>query len=346
MAIRIGLDADADEISRLLGSYIQSGNINFIIGSGASSPAIATAGNIEEQVNELLADGKTHSADLLTLKFIRHIETVASSLSGKKFSDDAGHTLAAYTKFVATLDKILFERKNLLLPRQANVFTTNYDTFVEHASKQLPSMILNDGFDRNSGVSMEFSFAPERYFDRTYRSGGVYDHYAEIPTINLIKLHGSLSWRKQEDAIVFRTPSKTNSLPTLTVDEKNDEEKVREYLKHYFLILPNLRKFHETLMDRVYYDLLRIYANSMDKENAVLLSFGFSFADEHILDITRRALRNPTSQLIIFSYSKTDAAGYVEKFSKQRNVVVIAPAEDDVIDFSKLNSLLNSVLPS
>ncbi len=47
-------------------------------------------------------------------------------------------------------------------------------------------------------------------------------------------------------------------------------------------------------MDSTYYELLRIYNNELDREGTLLVSFGFSFGDKHILDITRRALKNPT----------------------------------------------------
>src|SRR5690606_17804669 len=139
--------------------------------------------------------------------------------------------------------------------------------------------VLNDGFDRTSAIRTSFPFAPERYFDRTFRSGSVYGHQIEVPTINLIKLHGSLSWRQEHDGIAFK-PSR---VPKLAAGDKANADKVKEYLEKHFVVLPNLKKFHSTLMDRVYYDLLRIFANTMDRGNALLIAFGFSFVDEHIL---------------------------------------------------------------
>jgi hypothetical protein len=133
-------------------------------------------------------------------------------------------------------------------------------------------------------------------------------------------------------------------IAALTTAQKADAAKVKEFLEKHFLILPNLKKFHSTLMERVYYDLLRIFSKAMDQPNVVLMCFGFSFADEHILDITRRALRNPTSHLIIFSYDKASATGFQAKFSKQRNVTVIAPPAGAHIDFARLNKIIASVV--
>ena len=341
MADIVEVTADAETAAKFLQSYIQSGSINFLIGSGASFPAIPTAGNIEEEINALLAAGNDEGASRRCLTFIEQIDTVHSQIAAADEANPIYGVTQNYKSFLSTVDRILFARKNILLPRQATVFTTNYDMFLEHASSLVPSVILNDGFERSSSLSPEFSFTPERYFDRTYRSGPVYGHQIEIPTINLVKLHGSLSWRRKVDSIVF-DPS---AVPQLTGPQRADIAEVNGYLQKHFLILPNLRKFHATLMERVYYDLLRLFSKAMDKENAVLIAFGFSFADEHILDLSRRALRNPTTQLIIVCFNHASAAGYEAKFSKQRNVSILSPAAGVTIDFKRFDDLLTSILP-
>ena len=91
--------------------------------------------------------------------------------------------------------------------------------------------------------------------------------------------------------------------------------------------------------------MLRVYANSIEKENAVLISLGFSFEDEHILDITRRSLRNPTSQLIIFSHSADGVSRYEELFANQNNVLIVHPEGDDRIEFPEFNKQLKEIVP-
>lgn len=340
MAQKIQITGDLKQLSGQLQAYIQSGNLNFLVGSGASKPAIETAGEIEKEINQLTNDGKQAAANLRALSFIEDISDKHAALVGGTGGPDVKTTSEAYIKFVSTLDRVLFERKSQLLPRQANIFTTNYDLFIEEATGAIPSLILNDGFARAANANAEFTFAPERYFDRTYRGGTVYSHRAEVPTINLVKLHGSLSWRMRESKLMYDpTP-----IPKLSDDDRKDDAKVEEALKKYFLILPNLKKFHATLMDRVYYDQLRIFANAMDRENALLISTGFSFDDEHILDIVRRALRNPTAQLLVFAYKADSAAAYEGKFSAQRNAVVVCPEAGQATDLAKLADLLGSTL--
>ncbi|MCR4266790.1 SIR2 family protein [Nitratireductor sp. ZSWI3] len=341
MADVLHTTADGESTSKYLESYIQSGNINFLIGSGASFPAIPVAGNIETEIDTLLANGDEEAASCRCLTFVEQIDAVHSKMAVAPEQDPVHGVVASYKAFLTTIDRILFARKNILLPRQATVFTTNYDMFLEHASSLVPSVILNDGFERSSSLNPEFMFTPERYFDRTYRSGPVYGQQIEIPTINLVKLHGSLSWRRKTDSIVFDP----TAVLKLSDEQKGDINEVNGYLSKHFLILPNLRKHHTTLMERVYYDLLRLFSKAMDQENTVLIAFGFSFADEHLLDLTRRALRNPTTQLIVFSFNHESAAGYQAKFSKQRNVAVVAPAAGESIDFNRFNNFLASILP-
>ena len=43
-------------------------------------------------------------------------------------------------------------------------------------------------------------------------------------------------------------------------------------------INPEKNKFNSTVMNSNYYDQIRMFANDMERQNAILLSFGFSFA--------------------------------------------------------------------
>jgi hypothetical protein len=51
----VNLNSENEPAAQFLEPYLQSGNLNFLIGSGASAPAIKTAGNIEADINALLA---------------------------------------------------------------------------------------------------------------------------------------------------------------------------------------------------------------------------------------------------------------------------------------------------
>ena len=329
-----------EKTARLLERYIQSAHINFLFGSGASIPAIQLAGTVEKEIDQHLAASEYNEANEKALTFIEELEYQHGFLpAGYTKGDDTDITLQNYIRFLSSVDRILFERKNILLPRQANVFTTNYDEFFEVAASLLPSLVLNDGFNRRIGKS-GFEYAPELFFDRVYRSSTVYQHQSEIPSVNLVKVHGSISWKRQTDEkIVLGEPEKVQ----LTAVEKNNPQDVKDALAKRAVILPNMRKFESTLLDRVYFDLLRLYTNAMEMENALLFVFGFSFADEHILDITRRALRNPTAKVVIFAFNQNGAADFEAKFSAHRNVLIIKPTDGQNIGFPELNTLFDMI---
>lgn len=128
------------------------------------------------------------------------------------------------------------------------------------------------------------------------------------------------------------------------VNRNAEISKVRAIIDQFSVILPNKQKFKNTLMNQFYYDLLRIYANELDKENTLLLAEGFSFADEHILEITIRALRNPTLRLVIFCFKEDEVAEYERKFDRHGNVDIIY-SNGKEIDFAAFNAILKDILP-
>jgi hypothetical protein len=84
------------------------------------------------------------------------------------------------------------------------------------------------------------------------------------------------------------------------------------------------------LLNQYHYELLRIYANELEKENSVLFVMGFSFADEHIREITLRAINsNPTLIVYIFCHSSDSKERYESYFGlktlKNANVKIIVP---------------------
>ena len=248
-------------------------------------------------------------------------------------------TLDNYRRLLNSIASILHERNTMLLPRQASIFTTNYDLFIEKAGEQVSSLILNDGFSRTSSFSMRHKFSPQLYFNSTLNTGNLFNYRSELPAVNLIKVHGSLSWLREcdeKDEIVFgvREIESKGKNPT--------DEEVQAYLRNFYLVLPEYHKFRSAVLDPNYYELLRIYANELQRENSLLMVFGFSFADEHILEITQRALRNVSLKIVILSYSKDDSAHFEQKFDGFPNVEIVAPCGGNKIGFDVLVKLLKA----
>jgi hypothetical protein len=163
-------------------------------------------------------------------------------------------------------------------------------------------------------MAQTYIFSPAEFFNTTYNTGHLYNYQYEIPTINLVKVHGSMNWEISGDTII-------QSITHLDRAEEFEKAKQKDdFINCFSVVLPQKDKFRETVLNQINYDLFRIYANELDKENTLLLVDGFSFADEHISSITERALKNPTLQLVVFCYSEDDFKGMVWQFGLYENV--------------------------
>ena len=192
--------------------------------------------------------------------------------------------------------------------------------------------------DLNQALSFLVNHTPK--IASSLKTKNLYNYKAEVPSINLVKIHGSLNWKKSEDEenIIQKLPSFGSE------DDSSSDEKKKKFNDRFYLVIPQKGKFKETLLNRTYYDLLRMYSNELDKENTLLIAFGFSFEDEHIRDITIRALKNPTLQILIFAYSQADIASYSSKFEAYRNVSIIPPQEETPCTFDVFNNHLEKII--
>lgn len=345
-------DGANDKLNTILRRLFQSGNLNFILGSGASMPAINIGGNIEKEIQDHFNDGDDEKAYRLIHSFLTTLQRpncwmvnnipfppIKGEGDYAKKIENFKTTLGSYSDFIEIIERILNERKTNILPKQANIFTTNYDLFFEKASEKFATIKFNDGFTRTPNLNGKNLFSSQNFFNSLYNNGNLYGYKVEIPTINLIKIHGSLTWKKEVgiDSIHF------NTNPVEVATDESDIAQIQAFNSKFAVILPQKGKFREAVIDRTFYDLLRLYANELDKENTLLIAFGFSFEDEHIYDITKRALKNPTLRLMIFAFDETAAQSFKAKFDGYSNVDIIAPADGTVIDFNKLNGILTSL---
>ncbi|EBY8829767.1 SIR2 family protein [Salmonella enterica] len=335
-----GQDGDRDYFERVF----QSANINFLIGSGASLPAISILGNIENELQKLihLEDEEGYfdkAAEFLHSVWIPHEHILArhnAAPTPPLIIENIAIVRRNYSEFLSALEKILTRRRTGLLPKRINIFTTNYDLFVEDAATRNNNIIINDGFRKRVNIWGGTVFDAACFHQTIFATGNLYNYKVELPTVNLIKLHGSLSWRKYNDDIYY------NILDAKPLIFNTIEEKKSWVLSHS-LILPRKEKFKETVLQNIYYDLLRSYANELDKEATLLIVFGFSFADEHLETLTKKALRNATLKVIIFAYDEGSVQIYMDKFHDYSNVeVVYTPGKS--LDFIVLNNIITCYL--
>ena len=253
-------------------------------------------------------------------------------------------------KFIIKLAGLLSARNDKNLLKRINIFTTNYDMYFE-LSLETNRIYYNDGF---SGRLVP-EFSTDNYNRIVKQIVQNTERESQIPTINLYKLHGSLAWEKDSGNIKYRSNlievlkeiekcsdvfncksfmynklSTTNIRePIKQINENNTKfgpkliEKVNKFNDAYeklHIVNPTKKKFEETLFSNIYNDLLRMYSNELEKSNSVLFVFGFSFKDEHIYNITKRALANPTMIMYIFVHNKESLDDFKNLFKDHNNV--------------------------
>ena len=343
---------------------IQDCNINFLLGSGLSLPYLKTLGSIEALLTEL----ETRELDVNTKKIIRvslykkYFDEVIGKNPQILEPDAAVHAvLDQYYAFLKTLNSILLKRKVTLLSKEVNLFTTNVDIFLEKALEDL-NLEYNDGFNGRFKPKFSLSNFKKSHFKKSLH----YDNTAELPVFNLLKLHGSLSWEVADKDVVFScdlkhvkevasktmTPDHILDVPAdATIDtlvaaaagksaDVSTDAFMEAYEKLLIVVNPTKEKFKHTLMNQTYYELLRLYSNELEKENTVLFVMGFSFADEHLCEITLRAANsNPTLMIYVIAHSSKAKAEIEARFGenniKNNNIEIIAPDQEDVAGGTK-----------
>ena len=153
-------------------------------------------------------------------------------------------------------------------------------------------------YDSNLEVLKQVVKSIEQY-PREYRCINLAEH--ELEESNKGKERGGdLSFGRIKDTAY-------NIIDAKELCEK-DEEAMCLFRKDYqrlVMINPRKTKFQETVLDLHFYELMRLYSNALERTSTCLMVAGFSFADEHIAQITMRAAAsNPTLLIIIFAYDK------------------------------------------
>ncbi|NQX58550.1 SIR2 family protein [Paenibacillus qinlingensis] len=309
--------------------YIESGNIHFLIGSGASIKAIRTLGNLENDLTMFIRDFQISKENSVRDSIISMINVFLNDVkmpnnqliesiinNNHVMTEGVKETLESYMKFLKVIYQLMLTRGSDRLPKKMNVFTTNYDLFLEFALENL-RIPYNDG---GIGVFYRY-FSSKNFQKRIFKLSESYSYQYEEPLINIIKLHGSVNWNFDSETDSIRIANNV-AIPEVT-DEFLDEYAYFRQDVNLPIILPTKQKFVRTLMEHTYYDLSRLYSNELEREQSVLFTFGFSFEDEHIRSITQRALSNPYLTLLIFPYSFEDEQRLLRYFNLFTNVKVV-----------------------
>ncbi len=348
---------------RNLKQLIQSSHINFLYGSGLSRDYLSTLGNIEKlltETSEATIEDKQKNIIKSSL-FATYVETVMEPCLSEKIKgnqDEYDKTFQEYVRFLNSINHIISRRNVNLIDKQINLFTTNIDDFMEKAAEK--TMVeFNDGFKGH----IEPVFSEDSFSTIKSKSSTLYQNNSPIPVFNLLKIHGSINWMTKEnseitydaklslirelsDALNEQFKKQLIKITDKSTIEELEEEASLNYVfygvedyNHFnqlysklVMINPTKAKFRETVIDYHFYELMRIYSNALERSSSLLIVAGFSFADEHIANITMRAANaNPTLQVIIFAYNG-DAKKNIKSILGKKgicnnNISIISPED-------------------
>ncbi len=187
---------------------------------------------------------------------------------------------------------------------RVNFFTLNYDRLIEEAADLAGLHLL----DRFIGKMSPVFRASRLNLDLHYNPPGIRGEPRYLEGVaRLTKLHGSLDW-VQTGSLIRRI-----GLPF-------GAEDITKYLSFSglpntsgtnLMIYPNSAKDKETTA-YPYVELFRDFAASICRPNSTLVTYGYSFGDDHVNRIIKDMLTIPSTHVVIISFD--DKSGRILRF--------------------------------
>lgn len=276
-----------------------------------------------------------------------------------------------YIKLIKNLYNII-QRNSIGKPKRVNIFSTNYDMFFERAFDLIIRDNHNIYFNDGSYGFIDKTISTER-FHMKYTNVGVDNKFEyELPMFNLLKLHGSLNWESENIETCTRIKINNELLESynnekltfeefeslLSGDYKDNKDFFQELdieltvindnrFHNYYkkldklsIVKPMKKKFSDTVFMEHYFQGLRILTQELERKQTVVIAFGFSFNDEHILSIIKRSLLNPELMLYIICYDDEAYNDIKLKFEGYNNICFIRDISKACGDFNFFNDIL------
>lgn len=306
-----------DELIQNMRELAITKQLNFLIGSGASKPAIPLMGEVEG--DDTLGKNLKLKEEIISIS-----KKLVTRVRDANLETSIVETLTNYYDFVGTILEVLNLSNSRLVPKNANIFTTNYDLFFE---KAIDMQLKRERFVFNDGAKGYFiRMLESTSYNSVVSYKGLNDNYiSEVPSISLIKPHGSVNWCEVKDAIHVRNGVEDNPV----------------------VVLPTGTEERQTFLDNHFHEMLRIFQLELDKPQSVLFSIGFSYQDKHIAKMVKRALQNPELLVFAFAFDENDKFRILENLgfeSERRNFKIITPssleADMENITLPNLTSVL------
>lgn len=321
-------------IKKETSSFIHKSFTNIVILAGAGASVLCTSGKIDTRFGktvfmlaELINDALKQEPNLFTLQELANLckynipveikgKGATSKLNPSFNLEDFLSDLLSFEKYVLNADQTKYINSRTKIfelivsntsydydnnclkhaafintvshlvrtPSKLTIVTTNYDTLIEDAADSIGYTVM-DGF----------SFSHRPYFDSDMFEWNLVKDIENIKTqeheykkniINLLKLHGSLTWER--DANGIRRKEKTD-------------------VANPIMIFPSSNKYMQSYQDP-YFELFTKFQELLKRPNTLLITTGFSFADNHISQMIIQAiLHNKSLAALISDYNITQS---------------------------------------
>lgn len=279
-------------------------NHQFHINQAAEKAAKATGrqkGNLEDQLrvaNELLRGLEILQKDGEAKALSNDLQAGMQAFAQSILTSEAGIATAANERrehaFNILVTFLMSFASRTGVRDRLNIFTTNYDRLIE-AGAELAGLHL---LDRFLGKLMPIFRSSRLDLDMHYNPPGIRGEPRYLEGVaRYTKLHGSVDWVQTGKDI------RRIGLPfgAASVEPYLQAPGLSEASAHELMIYPNSAKDRETA-DYPYVELFRDLAAAVCRTNSTLVTYGYSFGDEHINRVIRDMLTIPSTHLVVISY--------------------------------------------
>ncbi|WP_454961429.1 SIR2 family protein [Eggerthia catenaformis] len=234
-----------------------------------NEPKINPLFNLEDFLSDLLSYEKyvtSYEHDKYMLSKCKIFKLIESNTSY-----DYDNSCLKHSAFINTVSHLV------RTPSKLTMVTTNYDTLIEDAADSIEYTVI-DGF----------TLTHRPHFDSDMFEWNLVKDIENIKTremeykkniINLLKLHGSLTWERSEKGI-FR--------------------KAKGDVKEPIMIFPSSNKYMQSYQEP-YFELFTKFQELLKRPNTLLITTGFSFADNHISQMVMQAILHNKSLAVLIS---------------------------------------------
>lgn len=252
--------------------------------------------NLEDELNTKL------------LNFILGILKTEKDFAAKLELDDEKGILAfnLLKSFILSFTSRAASRERL------NLFTTNYDRFVELACDETGVLLL----DRFKGKIQPIFRNTRLELDYHYNPPGIRGEPRYVEGVaRITKLHGSIDWKFTGDKII-------RSLLPFGAEHTHPEipKKVTEQV----VIYPNSSKDIETAF-YPYAELFRDFSSAICQPNSVIITYGYGFGDSHINRVIEDMLTIPSTHLVVVAWDRN--------YSKKGDPVNYGASRERIVKF-------------